>query len=503
MKILRGMKNMLGGSGKKNVLKNSISSLVNYGFLLIFSIVSSKFVLVSYGSETNGLLSSVNQLFSYIALLEAGIGTSTISALYRPLAKKNEGDIADVLSASRYYYRTSAKWYFVCVVAMALLWPLVIETTISYISICMLILFQGIAGILTFCFTSTAVNYLLAKGRNYVNNRVHLCATLLTYVLKIVICMMQMDIVFISISTVAVNALKCLAYYIYLKKKCPEYFIHKAPDKRLLKQRNSFLVHELSGVVFSSTDTIILSIFCGLADASVYAVYALVVNALKTIIGQVFSGTNYVLGNSYANSSEQYKGVHDRYNSIYQCVVFALYTIMYFLIFPFLTLYTSGINDANYLDPKLPILFVLIELLSTCRIVDNQLVRISLHAKQTTSRAIIEAVINIVVSLVAVQFIGIYGVLLGTIVALLYRTNDFILYANKKILERSPLKEYILVASNFIVFIGLVFLRNQIQYVPSSYLQLIGIAIPVSIGILAIFVGMNWLINRLILRKMA
>ena len=53
-----------------------------------------------------------------------------------------------------------------------------------------------------------------------------------------------------------------------------------------------------------------------------------------------------------------------------------------------------------------------------------------------------ESVINIVVSLVCVFQFGIYGVLLGTIAALLYRTNDMIIYANKKILHRSPWKTY-------------------------------------------------------------
>ena len=65
-------------------------------------------------------------------------------------------------------------------------------------------------------------------------------------------------------------------------------------------------------------------------------------------------------------------------------------------------------------------------------------------------RSMIEAAINVIVSIAAVQFIGIYGVLLGTIAALLYRTNDFIIYANTKILMRSPKKEYALVLSDFL-----------------------------------------------------
>lgn len=501
---MRNNQNDIGAEGldRRRVLKNSISSLMIYAFLLLFSVVSSKFVLVSYGSEINGLLSSVNQLFSYIALLEAGIGASTVSALYRPISEKDEEGIARILSASRHYYRTSAKWYFLCVIVVSCLWPLVIQSTIGYGSIFLLIFLQGVSGVITYWFTSSAVNYLLAQGINFINNRVHLFATLLTYVLKILICAARINIVFISAASIAVNALQCLIYYFYLRKHCPICFVKKSPDKFLLPQRGAFLVHEISGVIFSSTDTILLSVFCSLTDASVYAVYSMVTNALRTIIGQVFNGTNYILGNSYADADVRYEVVHDRYNAVYQCMAFSVFTIAYYLSLPFLTLYTKGITDANYLDPKLPVLFILIELLSTCRAVDNQLVRISLHARQTMNRAIIEATINIVISVAAVQFVGIYGVLLGTIAALLYRTNDFILYANRKILKRSPKKEYVLVLTNFVVFLGFALLREYISLVPSSYLELVGIAVPVGVAIVIVYAAINYGMERFILRKM-
>ena len=73
--------------------KNLIITFGAYALLLVLNIVVSKVVLISYGSEVNGLLASVNQVYTYIALLEAGIGTATVTALYAPLAKKNKDEI--------------------------------------------------------------------------------------------------------------------------------------------------------------------------------------------------------------------------------------------------------------------------------------------------------------------------------------------------------------------------------------------------------------------------
>lgn len=54
------------------VKKNIIYGLLNQFITLAFGIILPKIVLVSIGSEANGLLNSVNQAIVYLALLEGG-----------------------------------------------------------------------------------------------------------------------------------------------------------------------------------------------------------------------------------------------------------------------------------------------------------------------------------------------------------------------------------------------------------------------------------------------
>ena len=42
---------------------------------------------VAYGSDVNGLVSSITQFLGYIALVEGGVGGVIRAALYKPLAK--------------------------------------------------------------------------------------------------------------------------------------------------------------------------------------------------------------------------------------------------------------------------------------------------------------------------------------------------------------------------------------------------------------------------------
>ncbi|MEG0456654.1 MAG: hypothetical protein RR549_00795, partial [Oscillospiraceae bacterium] len=88
------------------------------------------------------------------------------------------------------------------------------------------------------------------------------------------------------------------------------------------------------------------------------------------------------------------------------------------------------------------------------------------------------------------------GVLLGTIIALLYRSNDIIIYGNKVILERSPKKTYFIALTN-ILLMGIfmfIFINNPINV--NSYLSFALSAIPIGFVILLLFLIYNSLLNR-------
>ena len=475
---------------KRKVSKNLIITFCIYAFLLVANIFVSRIVLASYGSEVNGLLSSVNQVFAYVALLEAGIGTATITAFYKPLADADKEGVSQIYAASIAYYRRVLKWYILCAVAVSFLWPFMLNTEIGYWTIFGVVFIQGVSNALTFYFVSTTTNYLLASGKNYINVYVHAAITILTYLAKAIISLLGGHILVITLSLLAINVLKCGFYWLYKKIKCREIVIQLPINKNLLKQRNSFLVHEISGCIFNATDLILISIFCDLKVASVYSVYSMVLNAISNIIGQVFNSTTYILGDAYSKK-EQYYRIHDRFNTIYIAIVFCLYTITYLLLYPFVGIYTKGIEDVAYMDKYLPLLFVGVQLLSSCRIVDNMLIKIALHAKQTIGRTIAEATINLTLSLLLVNIIGIYGVLIGTIIALLYRTNDIIIYANRKLLGRSPLKAYKLYIINFLIFVLFLFINIFMPISANSYGELLIKAIGVCFVVATIYLIVN------------
>lgn len=99
-----------------NVFFGLLSQIIS----IALGIVIPRLVLISLGSESNGLLSSINQALVYLNLLEAGIGTATLQALYKPVAEHDKDGINHILSATSFYYRRVGTWYFLAVVGLAI-----------------------------------------------------------------------------------------------------------------------------------------------------------------------------------------------------------------------------------------------------------------------------------------------------------------------------------------------------------------------------------------------
>ena len=64
-------------AAKKGVL-NVFYGIIGQLITIALGIVIPRLVLISYGSEVNGLLNSVTQIFAYFSLLEAGVGVASL-----------------------------------------------------------------------------------------------------------------------------------------------------------------------------------------------------------------------------------------------------------------------------------------------------------------------------------------------------------------------------------------------------------------------------------------
>lgn len=441
---------------KINIILSSIGQIVS--FLLNF--IVPKFIIISYGSEFNGLISTIAQIFSYLALIEAGIANSCINELYAPIINGEEKKINDILSSSQKSYLSTAKYYLLGVVLLGILLPFCLETNINYFTIFCMIFLNGIGTFISFCFVATYRSYLTAKGYGYLDSIFVIIYSVLLCLLKILFIFLKLDPLFLQVAFLLANIVLALIFGMCFKMKFPEISINLKTNSKL-SNRKFYFIHELTTVVFNSTDLIIISIFCGLAESSKYSIHLMAFSALNVLLNTLFRNLSYSLSQKYKYDIEEYKKYSKNFEKVYICCSFVLFTAAYLLSNSFVLIYMSGSNEQlAYVDKFIPLLLAVVNMLSSIRVVSGNLINVSGNVKKEIKPAIIEAIINLIVSVVLVQFIGIYGVLIGTIVALLYRSNEMKIFSNKMILKIKSFDNYGVIIYCFCVFILTVILVN-------------------------------------------
>ncbi len=439
---------------RKRTTYNLIFGILSQVVSILLGAILPRLFLTNYGSEVNGLLSSVTQIYAYIALLEAGIGTAALQALYRTIGQSDRKGTNGVLSATNRYYKRTGCIYCGCILLFAVIYPLLIQSEIPKETIALVVVFNGLGNAVNFLFHGKYKLLLQAEGKNYIVTNLNTIIHVLTNVAKICAISMGYDVVAVQVITFVVSLAQMVYICLYIRKNYGWLDLSVQPDYKAIAQSKNVLVHQISGLVFNNTDTVILTFACGLKVVSVYSMYTLLFSMISTFLNTVTDSVTFVLGQTYHKDRERYVRYLDLYELCYMALVFALYAVAYCFILPFLGIYTRGVTDVNYIDPWLPPLFISTYLLSCGRKSANLTINFAEHFKLTQGRSMGEAVINVSVSLACVFRFGIYGVLAGTIAALFYRTNDMILYANRKILGRSPWKTYRRWIVNLGLFVG-------------------------------------------------
>lgn len=455
---------------KKLVAKNIIYSSITRLIILVIGIIIPRLLITSFGSEVNGLLSTVTQIFTYLALVEAGIGNSAINALYKPLGEKDFREANEVAGEARDYYRRVSVVYGIAIIVFSVVYPFLAKTNLSKSLVFWVIILQGAANFIGYYYTAVYTQLLTADGKGYINQNISFFTYLLSSIIKIVLILLGYNVIAVQIGYFIVSIVKVPIVMGLCRKKYPwlDFKVEKYNNR--LKERSAFIVHEISSTIFNNTDVFLISTFCSFSMASVYYVYNLVYSSLTTLLTTASSGLGFVIGQNKDKGVKQLSRIYDVYTMFYDWMVYTLFTVSFILIIPFVKLYTAGVTDIDYLISGLPLLFSIISLLSGVRASGALLITVSGHAERTKNRSILEATINLGSSLILVNLMGIKGVLLGTIIALVYRTNDIIIYANTKILKRSPIKEYFGIVVNTCIFVVFFFVSKKFTISSESYM---------------------------------
>ena len=94
--------------------------------------------------------------------------------------------------------------------------------------------------------------------------------------------------------------------YMYAKRRYKWLDFKEKPDYKAISQKESVLVHQISGMVFNNTDIILLSVLCDFKVVSVYTIYNMFFSQVQAFITSIISGFSFALGQIFHIDKERF-----------------------------------------------------------------------------------------------------------------------------------------------------------------------------------------------------
>ncbi len=458
---------------QSKLVKNIVTGFGGQFVAIILGLIVPRLFISSYGSDVNGLLSTITQVFTYLSLLEAGIGQAARNLLFKPFQENDKKSISEITSIARSYFRKFTTIYGICVILFAFLLPYFLVSGVNPTTIFLVALLEGMSGVISFYFIQTPSIIIAVDGKSYVNNSIGLINRIVGYIVKIVMASLGLNIILLQFTYFVITILKVVFYQSYFKKHYGWITLKKVDKNIELPDRKSYILTEICWTIFSSTDMIVLSTFVSTQLSSVYGVYNMIFANITILINAVYSSLTYILGYNYHEDIKKYEVVHDSFTSIFLGLVTITMSVCYILTIPFVRLYTHGVDDVNYIYESLPLLFGLIQMISWSRYVSGNLTGLAGYAKKTSYISLVEAIINLSLSIILVQKFGIIGVTVATVIALPLKVIWCTYIAEKKVMHRSYKKTISIIGINFIIFFFAIYLSQIYNPIITTYGQFI------------------------------
>lgn len=457
---------------KKEFLITVISNLLLQVTTAVCGFILPPLIVMTFGSTINGMVSSINQFVAYLNIVEAGVGAAAVVALYKPLAQHNCVEQNAILAATKHFYNKSGILFTVLVIGLSVVYPLIVKGQVGVFTSSLMVLILGISGAAEFFLIGKYRVLLTADKKVYVISLIQVLAVIANTFFAVILIKNNAGILVVKLLSGLLYLGRYILIWLYVKRNYTYLDLTVFPNRKAISQSKNALVHQISAMVVFNTPVILLTLFCSLKEASVYAVYAMVFNAIGNLLGAFTNGMQSFFGESLVKDSiEHTRKIFSKYTRLYIAILGWMYSCTYLLFIPFMKLYTKNMTDAEYIQPMLAVLFLISEILKNIRNPCAQVIDGAGHFKKTQNRAIMEASINLFTSIFLVLQFGAIGVVMGSIVSHLYRTLDMILYSHKHVLKQLPLGVVFTMFLYLVICILMVYIIHFFKMSISNYLS--------------------------------
>ena len=440
----------------KKIFLNIVCDILPYLLIGIVGLLKMEALIKYIGDVGNGYYQTINQIISYVFLAQAGFSDAVTYSLYKPFANNNKNDINAIYGGARKIFKIIGFIILgiICLVTLGLyLFYHFEEGYMASALICFFIISTSYL-ISYFGKGQTFVAVLCAAQEKYVYSLIFNGVKLLCDILIVVVTIKFRSLEVIAIVILAMKILEEIINRIVIKKKYPEIHEIAKKDTSMVKMTKDLGWIQIGHLILNNIDAILLMAFNGPIMVSIYTTYNYILRFLTEIASRVELASVYSFGNVFAKKEN--KRVYDlfkEYMVLFIIIAFSMCLTFMIGIRGFVSIW---VGKDNYILSYLSVvLFTATAFFSIMYLPLVALINADGLFKDNKWHIFTCSAINVISSIILINFYGLNGILIGTALSFLV---NIILKANlisKKILKEVKLfdilKYYIITSLLFII----------------------------------------------------
>ena len=442
----------------KNVARGTFYGILLKLVQILFPFIIRTMFIQTLGAEYLGLNSLFTAIFQVLNLAELGVSSALVFSMYRPIVDDNKEKICQLLNLYRRYY----SFIGIAILAIGLILipglPSLIKGTVPEgINLYIIYVMNLIATVLSYWLFAYRSSLFIAHQRNDVVSIISMIVNICMYCAQAVSLLVFQDYyIYLSISIlgqILINIFSAIMSKIYFPDYVPKGRLPAVERKEVgIKIRDLFTA-KIGTVINNSVDAIVISSFIGLEILTAYQNYYYIISSIMAMFAIFFNvciagiGNSLIVDNNIQNQKLLYNINHIVFLAITFCCSCFVSACQSFI--------NLWVGEEYVLDTTFVLLlaiYLIAEEAPRTLVVFKDAGGIWRHDR---FRPLITACTNLCLNIILTQFIGLYGIIISTIVALLFVAYPWLIYNINKRLFPINVKKYILRLLLYLIVIGL------------------------------------------------
>ena len=430
-----------------NSIKNSGVTIFGRLATLIMEFVLRTVLIKTLGIEYGGISSLFTDILQVLSLMELGLGSAIIFALYKPLAEKNYPKINALMQFYRTTYNIIAAGVFILGLCCVPFLGSIVKDVPDIKEDIRLIFMLYVAASSCSYLVVYKETLIRASQQSRVAVRIEMAVQITFMGLESIALFIFHEYLIYLVLRIITYLVRNLLISVEVRKRFPEVNfrgkerLEKQDRQKLMKDVGAMTLYKISGVVLNGTDSIIISTFLGTGLVGIMGHFRMISNCVTNLSNKVWVAVLPSVGNmAVIDDDEKQYRVFSRVNL--GSFIFSGFcsVAMFNLCNPLVTVWLG----ADYTVSTITVFAIAFNMYLFLTILPFQTFRDANGLfVQGKYRPVIMSIINIGLSFALVMPYGMFGVLVATPISRLVTETWFDPYVvYKYVFKKSPKPYY-------------------------------------------------------------